>query len=100
MVTVTLVLNRGDWSLIENPVIAASVDGEVTDVTNKFHPIGNSEVKYKLFPATIQKNMNKDTNLLEIMVQGSKSFCLENAENGLKLKKKHKYFAQIQGVWQ
>ena len=53
MVTVTLVLNRGDWSLIENPVIAASVDGEVTDVTNKFHPIGNSEVKYKLFPATI-----------------------------------------------
>ena len=44
--------------------------------------------------------MNKDTNLLEIMVQGSKSFCLENAENGLKLKKKHKYFAQIQGVWQ
>ena len=31
----------------ENPVLAASVDGEVTDPTNKYHPVGNIEAKYK-----------------------------------------------------
>ena len=32
----------------ENPVLAASVYGEVTDRTNKYHPVGNIEAKYKL----------------------------------------------------
>ena len=32
----------------DNPVLAASVDGEVSDPTNKYHPIGNLEAKYKL----------------------------------------------------
>ena len=31
-----------------NPVLAAGVDGEVSDPTNKYHPIGNLEAKYKL----------------------------------------------------
>ena len=36
------------------PVLAASVDGEVSDPTNKYHPIGNLEAKYKLFPSKLK----------------------------------------------
>ena len=32
----------------DNPTLAAGVDGEVSDPTNKYHPIGNLEAKYKL----------------------------------------------------
>ena len=38
----------------ENPVLAASVDGEVTDPSNNYHPVGNIEAKYKLFPSELK----------------------------------------------
>ena len=38
----------------DNPVLAAGVDGEVSDPTNKYHPIGHLEAKYKLFPSKLK----------------------------------------------
>jgi len=47
-----LVINK------ENPVLAASVDGEVNDPTNKFHPVGNIEAKYKLFSTALKEQVD------------------------------------------
>ncbi|CAH3177789.1 unnamed protein product [Porites lobata] len=43
----------------KNPLLAASIDGEVYDPTAKHSPVGNLEMKYKQFPSrlcTEQKN--------------------------------------------
>ena len=38
----------------DNPVLAAGVDGEVSDPTNKYHPIGYLVAKYQLFPSKLK----------------------------------------------
>ena len=73
----------------ENPVLAASVHGEVTDPTNKYHPVGNIEAKYKLFPSKLKEQVDtKQIPLLKTLSKHTKNFCLEITESGLKLKKK------------
>ena len=80
----------------ENPVLAASVDGEVNDPTNKFHPVGNIEAKYKPFPTTLKKQVDtQQPPLLTTLAKHTKSFCLEITESGLK--HKHSYYIQVQG---
>ena len=48
------VKNKGLVIDKDNPVLAAGVDGEVSDPTNKYHPIGYLEAKYKLFPSKLK----------------------------------------------
>ena len=43
----------------DNPVLAASVDGEVSDPRIKYHLIGNLEAKYSLFPSKLKEQVNK-----------------------------------------
>ena len=82
----------------ENPVLAASVDGEVTDPSNKYHPVGNIEAKYKLFPSKLKEQVDtKQVQLLKTLAKHTKNFCLEITESGLKLKEKHAYYIQVQG---
>ena len=82
----------------ENPVLAASVDGEVTDPSNKYHPVGNIEAKYKLFPSKLKEQVDtKQVQLLKTLAKHTKNFCLEITESGLKLKEKHSYYIQVQG---
>ena len=70
----------------ENPVLAASVDGGVNDPTDKFHPVGNIEAKYKLFPTALKEQVDTtQTSLLTTLAKHSKSFCLEITESGLRL---------------
>ena len=80
----------------DNPVLSASVDGEVSDPRNKYHPIGNLGAKYKLFPSKLKEQMDtKQTSLLKVLA----NFCLEITESGLRLKQKHSYYKQVHGVW-
>ena len=79
----------------ENPVLAASVDGEVTDPTNKYHPVGNIEAKYKLFPSKL-KEQDEKVPLLKTLAQHTRNFCLQITESKL-TKKKHSYYIQVQG---
>ena len=82
----------------ENPVLAASVDGEVNDPSYKFHPVGNIEAKYKIFPTALKEQVNTTQNsLLTTLAKHTKSFCLEITESGLRLKQKHSYYIQVQG---
>lgn len=80
----------------DNAFLAASVDGEVTDPTNKSCSVGNLELKYKVFPEKIVPE-NNGTRLLVTMATKTKSFCLELTNSGLRLKIKHPYYAQLQG---
>ena len=81
----------------ENPVLAASVDGEVTDPTNKYHPVGNIEAKYKLFPSKLKEQVDEKVPLLKTLAQHTRNFCLEITESKLKLKRKHSYYIQVLG---
>ena len=82
----------------DNPVLAASVDGEVSDPTNTYHPTGNLEAKYKLFPSKLKEQVDtKQTSLLKVLAKHTKNFCLEITESGLRLKQKHSYYKQVQG---
>jgi len=82
----------------DNPALAASVDGEVSDQTNKYHPIGNLEAKYKLSPSKLKEQVDtKQTSLLKVLAKHTKNFCLEITESGLRLKQKHSYYKQVQG---
>ena len=84
----------------DNPVLGASVDGEVSDPTNKYHPIGNLGAKYKLFPSKLKEQMDtKQSSLLKVLAKHTKNLCLEITESGLRLKQKHLYYKQVQGVW-
>ena len=68
------------------PWLGCSPDGIVV---KSGIPVGCIEVKC---PYSI-----KDTSICEA-VQNSKSFCLKQTENGLKLKVNHAYYYQCQGV--
>ena len=83
---------------MENPLLAANVDGEVTDPSNKYHPVGNIEGKYKLFPSKLKEQVDtKQVQLLKTLAKHTTNFCLEITESGLKLKEKHSYYIQVQG---
>ena len=78
------------------PLLAASIDGEVNDPTARHGAIGNLEMKYIQFPSKIpQPDGRKE--LLHIITENKKNFCLEITNTGLKLKTRHHYYAQIQG---
>lgn len=83
----------------KNPFLGASVDGEVTDPANTDYPVGNFELKYKVFPAKIHEESNA-TRLLATLATKTNNFCLDLTDSGFKLKKKHPYYAQLQGEWQ
>ena len=73
----------------DDPVLDASVDGEVSDPTNKYDPIGNLEAKYKLFPAKLKEQVDtKPTSLLKTFAKHTQNFYLEITESGLRLKQK------------
>ena len=79
----------------DNPVLAASVDGEVSDPTNTYHPTGNLEAKYKLFPSKLKEQVDtKQTSLLKVLAKHTKNFCLEITESGLRLRQTHLYYIQ------
>ena len=75
--------------------MAASIDGEVHDPNNTGSPVGNLEMKYKLFPVKIAPENN--TRLLVTLAPKTKNFCLELTDSGLRLKRKHPYYSQVQG---
>ncbi|CAH3019257.1 unnamed protein product [Porites evermanni] len=41
----------------------------------------------------------KQSSLLKVLAKHTKNFCLEITESGLRLKQKHSYYKQVQGVW-
>ena len=77
-------------------MLAASVDGEVSDPTNKYRPIGSLEAKnIQLFPSKLKEQVGtKQTSFLEVLVKHTKNFCLEITESGLRLKQTHLYYIQ------
>ena len=79
----------------ENAFLAASVDGEVHDPSNTGSAVGNLEMKYKLFPEKIAPENN--TWLLVTLATKTKNFGLELTDSGLRLKRKHPYYSQVQG---
>ena len=79
----------------ENTFLAASIDGEVHDPNNTGSPVGNLEMKYKLFPEKIAPENN--TWLLVTLATKTKNFELELTNSGLRLKRKHPYYSQVQG---
>ena len=59
----------------DNPVLAASVDGEVSDPTNTYHPTGNLEA------SKLKEQVDtKQTSLLKVLAKHNKNFCLEITE--------------------
>ena len=74
---------------------AASVDSEVHDPCNTGSPVGNLEMKYKLFPEKVAPESN--TRLLVTLATKTNNFCLELTDSGLRLKRKHPYYSQVQG---
>lgn len=82
-----------------NPLIAASVDGEVHDPTARDSAVGNLEMKYKQFPKNLEEFIGNDEKpkLLCILAKNKKGFCLENQNGSLKLRTDHKHYAQVQG---
>ena len=76
----------------ENEFLAASVDGEVTDPSNTNYPVGNLELKYKLYPDKIVHE-NNGTRLLVNLATKTKNCCLEVTDSGLRLKRKHHFYA-------
>ena len=79
----------------DNAFLQASVDGEVHDPSNIGSPVGNLEMKCKLF---LEKgDPENNTRLLVTLATKSKNFCLEVTDSGLRLKKKHPYYSQVQG---
>ncbi len=82
-----------------NPLLAASIDGEVHDPIARHGSVGNLEMKYKQFPKKMEEFIgNAETpKLLCILADKKKGFCLENQNGTLKLKHDHRHFAQIQG---
>ena len=46
-------------------MLAASVDGEVTESTNKYYPTENIQAKYKLFPSKLKQRVSLLKNLAE-----------------------------------
>lgn len=79
----------------KNPFLGASVDGEVTDPANTDYPVGNLELKCKVFPAKIHEESNA-TRLLATLATKTNNLCLDLTDSGFKLKKKHPYYAQLQ----
>ena len=78
------------------PLLAGSIDGEVSDPTARHGAIGNLEMKYIQFPSKIPKPDGRK-ELLHIIAENKKNSCLEITNTGLKLKTRHHYYAQIQG---
>ena len=71
------VKNKGLVIDKDNPVLAAGVDGEVSDPTNKYHPVGNLEAKYKLFPSKLKEQVDtKQTSLLKSSCKTHQEFLL------------------------
>lgn len=81
----------------KSPLLAASIDGEVYDPTAKHSPVGNLEMKYKQFPRRLCTQQKIEDNLLHFIAKHAKDSCLQITSNGLKLKTRHHYYAQIQG---
>jgi len=83
------------------PLLAASIDGEVYDPTARHSVIGNLEIKYKQYPSKLpcpsKLESELQVNLLHFISEHVKNTCLEITNNGLKLKTRHHYYAQIQG---
>ena len=79
----------------DNAFLATSVDGEVHDPSNTGSPVGNLEMKYKLFPEKVDPENN--TRLLVTLATKTKNFCLELTDSGLRRKRKHPYYSQVQG---
>ena len=60
----------------ESPMLATSVDGEVTDPSNKYHSVGNIEAKYKLFPSKLKEQVDtKQVPLLKTLGKHTKNLC-------------------------
>ena len=48
----------------DNPVLALSVDGEVSDSTNKYHPIGSLEAKKQVIPIKVKGTSGYKANFI------------------------------------
>ena len=58
-------------------MLAASVDDEVTDPSNKYHSVGDIEAKYKLFPSKLKEKVDtKQVQFLKTLAEHTKNFCL------------------------
>ena len=79
----------------DNAFLAASVDGEEHDPSNTASPVGNLEMKYKLFPEEVDPE--NTTRLLVTLATKTKNFCLELTVSDLRLTRKHPYYSQVQG---
>ena len=75
--------------------MAASVDGEEHDPSNTASPVGNLEMKYKLFPEKVAPESN--TRLFVTLATKTNNFCVELTDSGHRLKRKHPYYSQVQG---
>ncbi|XP_062593237.1 uncharacterized protein LOC134254719 isoform X2 [Saccostrea cucullata] len=74
----------------DHAFLGASSDGKVLDGDN----IGLLEIKC---PYSIQGTQVTRKEVGEIIAMGYPNFCLEESLDGPRLKKSHKYYAQVQG---
>ena len=81
----------------KNPLLAASIDGEVYDPTAKHSPVKNLEMKYKQFPSRLCTQQTIEDNLLHFIAKHAKDSCLQITSNRLKLKTRHHHYAQVHG---
>ena len=83
----------------DNPVLAAGVDGEVSDPTNKYHPIGYLEAKYKLFPSKLKWIQSK-LHYLKLLQNTPRisAWRLQNQESDSN--KNIHTINKLRGVWQ
>ena len=77
------------------PLLAASIDGEVCDPDARHSATGNIEMKYIVFPQKLHAEEN--VPLLYSVASHIKNACLHLQDNKACLKKKHHYYAQVQG---
>nr|XP_022310871.1 uncharacterized protein LOC111116162 [Crassostrea virginica] len=74
----------------EHSFLGASSDGKVLDGDS----IGLLEIKC---PYSIQGTQVTTKEVAEIVAMSSPNFCLEESQEGPRLKKSHKFYAQVQG---
>lgn len=74
----------------QNSFLGASSDGRVFDGDS----VGVLEIKC---PYSIQGTQVTTMEVSEIVAMGYPSFCLEDSLEGPRLKKSHKFYAQVQG---
>lgn len=94
-VTTITVAETGLTIYPSHPFLGASSDGKITDMSQPSeNRTGVLEIKC---PYSIKGRSICDMEVHDIVAMGLQEFCLEMTEQGTRLRRNHKYYAQVQG---